>query len=517
MSTSKMMLATRLRLAVGLVLLGFVAVIVLLSLRASDSLMSVRMQTTVDQVKGAEAIARDFLAKAKSGAISEDEAKKQAAAAIGKIRYSGTEYVWINDMRPVMVMHPIKPEMAGQDLSGNKDPNGKALFVEMVQAVKANGSGYVDYLWPKPGASEPVPKRSFVLGFQPWGWVIGSGVYVDDVAAVAHRDAQLTLVLVVVAGIAALVGVEVFVRGLRQRLGTMREAVHAVASGDLRGRIDAGSADEIGLVLTEVQAMQRRLAELVRGIREATESIGVASGEVALGSQDLSARTEQTAANLQQTSASMQELVAQVRHSSEAAQQTNALADTAAGQARAGAAVMSEVVATMDGISASSRKISDITAVIDGVAFQTNILALNAAVEAARAGEQGRGFAVVAAEVRSLAQRSAQAAREIKALISESVERVDAGSQQVGRGGESMTQILSAVQRVSSTVNEISEASVGQSDGIAQVNQAVANLDSMTQQNAALVEQTAAAAESLKQQAAMLGEMVKVFRVAEAG
>ncbi len=511
---TNMMLATRLRLAVGLVLLGFVAVIALLTARSSDSLMGVRMQTTVDQVKGAEAIARDFLSKAKSGALSEADAKAQAAAAIGKIRYSGKEYLWIQDTHPTIVMHPIKPELNGKDGSGIKDPDGKPVFVEAVNAVKSGGgSGFYSYLWPKPGASDPVPKRSFVMAFEPWGWVIGSGVYTDDVAAVVHKDTQVTLALVLVAGVVALVGVEIFVRGLRRRLSAMRDVVHAVASGDLRGQIDPGAADEIGQVLSEVVAMKARLTELVRGIREATESIGVASGEVATGSQDLSARTEQTASNLQQTSASMQELTQQVRHSSDAAQQTNALADTAAGQARQGAAVMSEVVATMDGISVSSRKISDITSVIDGVAFQTNILALNAAVEAARAGEQGRGFAVVASEVRSLAQRSAQAAREIKALIVESVERVDAGTQQVSRGGQSMTDILNAVQRVSSTVNEISEASIGQSDGIAQVNQAVANLDTMTQQNAALVEQTAAAAESLKQQAASLNELVAIFKI----
>jgi len=510
---SKLMLATRLRLAVALVLLGFVALVLLLTLRASDSLLAVKMLTTVEQVKAGERIAREQYEKARAGAISEAEAKAAAAAAIGKIRYSGNEYLWINDMGSRMVMHPIKPELNGQDQSRNQDPKGKFLFNEFVAVVKAQGSGYVDYLWPKPGAKEPEPKRSYVLGFEPWGWVIGSGVYVDDVQAVARRDAQVTLILVAIAGGLALLAVELFVRGLRRRLASMRELMHAVAAGDLRARIDPGQPDELGLVLREVVAMQARLTELVRAILQATESIGVASGEVAQGSQDLSSRTEQAAANLQQTAASMQELTQQVRHSAQAADQTNALADSAAGQARAGAAAMAEVVRTMDGISDASRKISDIIAVIDGVAFQTNILALNAAVEAARAGEQGRGFAVVAAEVRSLAQRSAQAAREIKGLILDSVERVNAGSQQVSRAGSTMDDILGAVQRVTTTVGEISQASAGQSDGIAQINQAVAHLDDMTQQNAALVEQTAAAAEALKQQARNLNTTVAVFRI----
>ena len=509
----KLMLATRLRLAVVLVVLGFVALVLLLTHRASASLLAVKMLTTVEQVKLGEQLVREQYERFKSGAIGEAEAKAAAAAALGKIRYSGNEYLWINDMGPRMVMHPIKPELNGQDLSNNQDPKGKKLFVEFVEVVKAQGAGYVDYLWPKPGAKEPEPKRSYVQGFAPWGWVIGSGVYVDDVAAVARRDAMVSLMLVLAAGAAALIGVELFVRGLRRRLDSMRELMHAVAAGDLRERIDPGQPDELGLVLREVAAMQTRLTELVRAILQATESIGVASGEVAQGSQDLSARTEQAAANLQQTAASMQELTQQVRHSAQAADQTHALAGSAAGQARAGAAVMAEVVRTMDGISDASRKISDIIAVIDGVAFQTNILALNAAVEAARAGEQGRGFAVVAAEVRSLAQRSAQAAREIKGLILDSVARVDAGNQQVSRAGASMDDILGAVQRVTTTVGEISQASAGQSEGIAQINQAVAHLDDMTQQNAALVEQTAAAAEALKQQARSLNATVAVFKI----
>jgi len=280
----------------------------------------------------------------------------------------------------------------------------------------------------------------------------------------------------------------------------------------LRGEIHVGQSDEIGLVMEQVVAMQQRLGELVLAIRGATDSMGHASSEVALGSQDLSMRTEQAASSLQQTAAAMQGLTEQVQHTAQAARQTNQLADSAADRARAGATVMSEVVGTMEGISTASRKISDIIAVIDGVAFQTNILALNAAVEAARAGEQGRGFAVVASEVRTLAQRSAQAAKEIKTLILDSVERVNAGTQQVSRAGASMDEILSAVQRVTTTVNEITQASAGQSDGIGQINQAVTQLDSMTQQNAALVEQTAAAAESLKQQAQGLNDTVSVFR-----
>ena len=510
-------LATRLRVAVLAAVIGFVVLVMWLSHRSAMSLLDVKMITTVEQVKNAEQIAKRHFDRIGTGGLTDAEARRQAAAEIGKIRYSGNEYIWINDMTPKMVMHPIKPELNDKDLSGNKDPNGLKLFVAFVDTVKAQGAGFVDYLWPKPGSTDPEPKRSYVSGFKPWGWVIGSGVYTDDVAAIARRDGLMALGLVIVVGIAAMGAVEWFARGLKRRLGQMREVVQAVANGDLRAQGDEGATgahgqDEIGEVLTQVSAMQRRLSELVRAIRDATDSIQHASREVAMGSQDLSHRSEQAASSLQQTAASMQELTQQVSHSAQAAQQTNQLALGAADRARQGADVMGEVVQTMDGIAGASRKIADIISVIDGVAFQTNILALNAAVEAARAGEQGRGFAVVASEVRALAQRSAGAAKEIKTLINDSVSRVDAGSAQVGRAGEAMGQILDSVKQVSGTVAEISQSSAGQSDGLAQINQAVAHLDDMTQQNAALVEQTAAAAESLQQQARLLNEQVATFR-----
>jgi len=508
-------LATKLRVAVLAAVVGFVVLVMWLSHRSAMSLLDVKMITTVEQVKNAEQIAKRHFDKIGAGGLTEADAKKQAAAEIGKIRYSGNEYIWINDMTPRMVMHPIKPELNDKDLSGNKDPNGLKLFVAFVDTVKAQGSGFVDYLWPKPGAKDPEPKRSYVAGLKPWGWVIGSGVYIDDVSGIARRDATIALVLVIAVGIAALIAVEWFARGLKRRLNQMREVVEAVANGDLRAQVVGGQGagnDEIGQVLTQVAAMQARLSDLVRAIRDATDSIQHASREVAMGSQDLSQRSEQAASSLQQTAASMHELTQQVTHSAQAAHQTNQLAIGAADRAKLGADVMGEVVQTMDGIAGASRKIADIISVIDGVAFQTNILALNAAVEAARAGEQGRGFAVVASEVRALAQRSANAAKEIKALINDSVTRVDAGGAQVGRAGEAMGQILQSVQQVSGTVAEISQSSAGQSDGLAQINQAVKHLDDMTQQNAALVEETAAAAESLQQQARLLNEHVATFR-----
>jgi methyl-accepting chemotaxis protein len=286
-----------------------------------------------------------------------------------------------------------------------------------------------------------------------------------------------------------------------------------IAEGDLGSTVEQGRNDEIGRLLSAIAAMQVRLRSLVGEIRQTADSIQVASAEVATGNQDLSQRTEQAASNLQQTASSMEQLTGTVRQSADAASQANQLAASAAEVAQRGGQVVAQVVTTMDAINASSKKISDIIGVIDGIAFQTNILALNAAVEAARAGEQGRGFAVVAGEVRSLAQRSAEAAREIKSLIGNSVDKVETGSRLVTDAGSTMNEIVASVQRVTDIIGEITAASAEQSQGLGQINGAVTQLDQMTQQNAALVEESAAAAESLREQAGRLAGLVGMFRL----
>jgi len=288
----------------------------------------------------------------------------------------------------------------------------------------------------------------------------------------------------------------------------------AIASGDLRTPVRHEGRDEVTHLLASLASMQQSLQQTVGRVRDSAGIIRQSSGEIASGNLDLSQRTELSASRLQQTAASMEQLTGTVQASAEAAAQANQLAGTAASVAQRGGAMVAQVVATMDDINTSSKKISEIIGVIDGIAFQTNILALNAAVEAARAGEQGRGFAVVAGEVRALAQRSAEAARQIKTLVGASVDRVESGARLVQDAGSTMGEIVSSVQRVSEIIAAITRSSGEQSGGIGQMNHAVSQLDQMTQQNAALVEESAAAAESLSQQALALTEVVGTFKLA---
>jgi methyl-accepting chemotaxis protein len=322
-----------------------------------------------------------------------------------------------------------------------------------------------------------------------------------------------TAILLLIAGILA--GAAWLIRTIRQPLVQANDLAARIAQGDLSMQIDTSRGDEFGDLMKSLASMNQSLGRMVQQVRQSTDSIATASAEIASGNNDLAQRTEQTSSNLQSTASSMAQLTSTVQQSADNARQASTLAANASSVAEKGGSVVKQVVFTMEEINASSKKISDIIGVIDGIAFQTNILALNAAVEAARAGEQGRGFAVVASEVRSLAQRSAEAAKEIKMLIGTSVDKVASGTKLVSDAGVTMSDIVQSVRKVADVIGEITAASAEQSSGIAHVNQAIGNLDQMTQQNAALVEQSAAAAESLRDQASQMAQAVAVFKITE--
>ena len=700
-----------------------------------NSMFEDRQRATRFAVETAWGTVESLGKAATSGELTVEEAKKRAISQLKGVRYDGKEYFWINDMQPRMVMHPTKPELDGTELGASKDPNGKALFIEMINVVKAEGSGFVNYEWPRPGSDKPVPKISFVKGYQPWGWIIGSGVYVDDIDEKVKSHAwRLLIVLLLSSGLMTVMAVSL-VRNIVGGLRNSRNQLNRVAQGNYHDVIDVKRADETGLLMYAMKSMQIRmgfevtdskrlaneamrvkvaldnvgtgvmiadknrniiymnksvtdllskaendlrkalpnfsvdnlmganidqfhknpahqqqllgsfskthnteitlaghtfalsacpvineqgerlgsaiewrdrtaevvveqevadivnaaangdfsrrismedkegffmqlgngmnqlmetsatsleevvrvlgalakgdltetianeyhgtfgqlkddsnstveqLTEVIQRIKEAAETINTASKEIASGNTDLSQRTEEQASSLEETAASMEELTSTVKQNAENAKQANQLAAGASDIAIRGGEVVSKVVTTMSSISESSKKIVDIISVIDGIAFQTNILALNAAVEAARAGEQGRGFAVVASEVRNLAQRSAAAAKEIKTLINDSVDKVSVGTDLADKAGKTMDEVVNSVKRVTDIMAEISAASIEQSSGIEQVNQAITQMDDVTQQNAALVEEAAAAAESLEEQAQQLTTLISTFRL----
>jgi len=335
-------------------------------------------------------------------------------------------------------------------------------------------------------------------------------------ASYVQRSKELVVVasglmLLMVSGLLA--GVSWLIRSIRQPLVTASDLAARIAQGDLSMQIDTSRTDEFGELMKSLASMNASLAKMVSQVRQSTDSIAIASGEIAAGNNDLAQRTEHTSGNLQSTASSMGNLMQTVQISADNARQASTLAAAASSVAERGGQVVRQVVSTMEDINASSRKIADIIGVIDGIAFQTNILALNAAVEAARAGEQGRGFAVVASEVRSLAQRSAEAAKEIKMLINTSVDKVASGTQLVSDAGVTMNDIVQSVRQVAEVIGHITAASGDQSAGISDINQAIGDLDQMTQQNAALVEQSAAAAASLRDQADQLARAVAVFKI----
>jgi len=441
-----------------------------------------------------------------SRVMPEQDAKEAALAAVKSLRYEETDYFWINDMHPTMIMHPYKPELNGQDLSDYKDPAGMRLFIEFVNIVKTRNAGFVYYLWPKPGVNQPVRKVSFVKGFQPWGWVIGSGIYLDDIDAAFQakiRDSLAALLLLV-----ALTGVLVWMiaRSILAPLGAEPSVVagiaNRVAKGDLRITIEAANGDK-GSLLFSVKRMVERLKSVIAEVKSASDNVVAGSQHLSSSSGQMSQGAAEQAASVEEASASIEQLSATVRQTADNARQTEAMANMSAAYAREGGQAVSEAVGAMKLIAVK-------IGIIEDIARQTNLLALNAAIEAARAGQEGKGFAVVAGEVRKLAERSRAAAVEISGLSVSSVEVAD-------RAGAVLAKLVPDITKTAEKVREITVAMQEQSLGTEQINTALQQLNQVVQENSASAEEMAATAEELSSQAEQLLSTISYFTVDHSG
>jgi methyl-accepting chemotaxis protein len=465
----------------------------------SRSLMQEKRMATKSVVEVAYGAIESWAAKAESGAMTTEAAQEAAKAEIATLRYHGQEYFWVNDLNQVIVVHGANPALNGQDLTDKKDPHGVYLFQEMVKVAKAKGQGFVNYMWPKPGSDKPVPKISFVKLYKPWGWVVGSGIYVDDVdAQVSSLRWQILIPTVVGMGILILVVFWV----LRGIIRPLREAVavsNAMAEGDLTVDIVSRSRDEVGQLTEAMSNMLRALRNVVSEVSLASEQVTSGSEELASSAIDLSHGATEQASAVEEVSAAMEEMTSSIGQNAENAQTTNTMTNKAARDTESGGQAVTKTVGAM-------KQIAEKISIIEEIARQTNLLALNAAIEAARAGEHGKGFAVVAAEVRKLAERSGASAAEISELSSSSVEVAE-------EAGNLLAQIVPDIQKTAELVQEISAATNEQNEGGSQVNTAIQDMDKVIQQNAAASEEVASTAEELSSQAVQLQKTISFFKL----
>jgi len=514
---SRMTLRQKLWIPLLLTWVGLLTLTVWHALQMREMQLTERKHALADVTEMAYSIAAGLDRDAQAGKVGADAAKQQALARIADLRYSGNGYVTVVGADSVVVMHPMSPKLNGKDMSQWKDARGNLLYKDIAAAgASPAGIGYVEYWWPKPGEKEPSSKLGFVKRYKPWNWDFIAGVYQDDIQAAFYHTLATSLAVLIVLGAAISLLTSLAVKSVRRSVGgepsRAAELARQIAAGDLTGHIEVAHGDDDSIV-SAIAYTRDTLAGAVSRVKAAAEAIRTAAAEIATGNGDLSSRTEQQAASLEETAAAMDELTSTVKQNADNASRATEVAASASSEAERGGGVVGDVVSKVRAIAESSKKVADITSVIDSIAFQTNILALNAAVEAARAGENGRGFAVVASEVRSLAQRSAAAAKEIRVLVDTSLTQVESGAALAESAGQAMDGIVTAVKRVTTIVDEIATASVQQSTGIEEVNRAIAQMDGATQQNAALVEQAAAAAASLNEQAQQLGTAIRVFRV----
>jgi len=418
-------------------------------------------------VETATGVIKHFIAESNSGTLTVAAAQDRAKAALNTLRYDIQEYFWINDLGHKMIMHPISPELNGKDMSNEQDPTGKYLFREFVNVASKDGAGFVDYLWPKPGFNEPVPKISYVMLVPEWGWVVGSGIYLDDLRLEIRK---LLSSAIIVCSLIIIIG--------------------------------------LGLSYYMARSLSLPILRAVSELNEGSVQVAAASEQLSSASQQLAEGTSEQASAIEETSATLEETASMVSQNTEHTREAAQLSKKAMLSAEKGNQEMSSMMRSMEELKKSSDQIAKIIKVIDGIAFQTNILALNAAVEAARAGEAGMGFAVVAEEVRNLAQRSAQAAKDTAVIIENNIDLAENGYQVSIKVHETLGEIVAESKIISELMEEITAASQEQTQGISQINKAISQMEQVVQQNAASAEETAAASAELTSQAENIKDII---------
>ncbi|PKL37312.1 MAG: hypothetical protein CVV44_16910 [Spirochaetae bacterium HGW-Spirochaetae-1] len=455
-----------------------------------------------------------------NGVITEKEFRENAFNYVRRIRYGrdGNDYVWINDFRPFMVMHPLRPDLNDKDLSDYKDPSGKKLFVEMVQVCKKNNAGYVQYIWQyKQDKNRLEPKISYVKTFAPLNWIIGTGVYEADIreeiaGRLVNLQIRIAIVFTIITGLLALL-IYLVSRNIKSGIAQCAAFAEELARGNLKERIELDQNDEIGTLAKTLNVSADNLENLVANVVENANRLTTVVEQIAGGNQQLSQMNTEQASSLEEIASSIEEAVAGISSNADNAQKAERLSLDAARTADESASVVLGAIDSIGKISESSSRIAEITAMINEIAFQTNLLALNAAVEAARAGEQGRGFAVVAAEVRSLAGRAREAAKEINGVIAESMISIHNATEMGTKSREALRLIRESIGNVGEVVREIASASDEQRHGMQQINTAMMQMDKITQENSSLVEETASVSEEMSAQAVEMRTLTEMFSV----